>query len=95
MPVAIVPFEWIGIDIVGSCHKYMLVVVDYYVTHYLEAVPVRNIRADTVAKKLALLFSWVGFPKQVVTDQGPPFMSKTLKAMWGFNCCEPQCTIRK
>lgn len=71
MPVVTVPFEWIGIDIVGpltplgSHHKYIFAVVDY-ATPYPEVVPLHNIRADTVIKELALPFSQVGFPKQVV-----------------------------
>lgn len=86
MPVVMVPFERIGIDIVGPLtpsthrHKYILMVIDY-TSHYPQAMPLQNMRADTVAQELAGLFTWVGFPKQVVTEQRMAFMSETLKSM--------------
>lgn len=88
-PVLVVKvlFDRIGFEIVrpltplASCHKYILVVVDY-TTRYPEAAPLWNIRTDTVARELAQLSTQVVFPKQVVTDQGATFMSETLKAMW-------------
>lgn len=39
---------------------------------------------ETVAQELAVLFSQVGFPKQVVTDQGANFMSEALQHMWRY-----------
>lgn len=61
----------------SSRHQYVLVVVDY-ATQYLEAVPLWNIRARKVAQELVVIFLQVGFPKQVVTNQGMIFMSKIL-----------------
>lgn len=87
MPIVTVPFKRIGVDIVGSLtpssgrHEYSLVVVDH-ATWYPEAIPMWNRKAEMVAGELATLFTRVGFPKQVVTDQDTAFMSKTLKAMW-------------
>lgn len=52
-------------------------------------IPLRNIWAETVAKVLAILFSRVGFPKQVVTDLGTDFMSNILQAMWHFLGVQP------
>lgn len=54
MPIVTTPFKRIGIDIVGpltpamSQNKYILLMV-VYVTQYPEVVPLRNIRAKTVA----------------------------------------------
>lgn len=49
----------------------------------------RNVRADTVAWELAILFTQLGLPKQVVSDQGTAFMSETLKAMWRLARVQP------
>lgn len=65
----------------SSQHKYILVLVDY-ATWYPEAVALKNMRVDTVAKKLAHTFARIGFPKQVVTDQGTSFMKEMLQAFW-------------
>lgn len=35
-----------------------------------------------IAKELLKVFSWVGFPKEILTDQGTNFMSTVLKALW-------------
>ncbi|CAM5159789.1 unnamed protein product [Eretmochelys imbricata] len=75
-------------DIVGplskttrSGKKYILVVVDF-ATRYPEAVPLASIEADTVADALLTIFSRVGFPKEVLTDQGSNFMSALLRCLW-------------
>lgn len=75
MPIVTIPFEYIGIDIAppptttSQRHKYLLVVIDF-ATYYPEAMFLHNMHAEMVANKLATLFSRVGFPKQVVTNQG-------------------------
>ncbi|CAM4532741.1 unnamed protein product [Lepidochelys kempii] len=61
--------------------KYILVVVDF-ATRYPEAVPLASIEADPVADALLTIFSRVGFPKEVLTDQGSNFMSALLRCLW-------------
>lgn len=69
MPLVSVPFERIGINIVGpliqssSCHKFILVLIDY-ATQYLEAIPFCNMRTETIAKELAQVFTWTSISKQ-------------------------------
>lgn len=46
-----------------------------YATRYPEAIPLRTASAKNIAKKLFMVFSRVGIPKEVLTDQGTPFMS--------------------
>uniref|UniRef100_K7G546 ribonuclease H n=1 Tax=Pelodiscus sinensis TaxID=13735 RepID=K7G546_PELSI len=71
-------------DIVGPLeksargHQSILVVVDY-ATRYPEAVPLRNTLSKTIAKELIQIFSRVGIPKEILTDQGTPFVSKLMK----------------
>ncbi|KAJ1133341.1 hypothetical protein NDU88_011636 [Pleurodeles waltl] len=88
LPVVRVPFERVGVDIVGpldpptaSGNRFILVVVDH-ATRYPEAIPLRTTTAPAVAKALLGIFSRVGFPKEVVSDRGSNFMSAYLKAMW-------------
>ncbi len=56
---------------------YILVVVDY-ATRYPEAIPLRKATAKTIAHELFLLFSRVGIPTEILTDQGTPFMSRLM-----------------
>ncbi len=83
LPVIEVPFERIGMDLVGPLpksargHEHILVILDY-ATRYPEAIPLRKATAKNIAKELFLLASRVGIPKEVLTDQGTPFMSRVM-----------------
>lgn len=94
MPLALVPFERVGIDIVrpliqsSSRNKFLLVLVDY-ATWYPEATLFRNMRVETIPWELTHVFSRVGIPKQVVTDQGTAFMSEVLQAVWRLLGVQP------
>lgn len=48
----------------------------------LEAIRLWNMRMETITQKLAQLFTRVGIPKQVITDQETSFMGEVLQAMW-------------
>ncbi|XP_060748945.1 uncharacterized protein LOC132861438 [Tachysurus vachellii] len=83
LPIIGVPFERLGMDLIGPLpksargHEYILVMVDY-ATRYPEAVPLRKATSQSVARELLLLFSRVGIPKDILSDQGTPFMSKLM-----------------
>ena len=64
-----------------SGNRYILVICDY-ATRYPEAVPLRSIEAKRIAEELVKIFSWVGLPKEVLTDQGSNFISKLLKEIY-------------
>lgn len=74
LPIIDIPFSRIAMDIVGpversrSSNRYILVVVDY-ATHYPEVFPLRNIKTRHVVNALVQLFSRVGLPKEIITDQ--------------------------
>ncbi|KAK9525277.1 hypothetical protein VZT92_016004 [Zoarces viviparus] len=84
LPLMEVPFERIAMDLIGPFHRsargycFVLVQVDY-ATRYPEAVPLRNISAKSVAQALFQVISRVGIPKEIMTDQGTSFMSRTLR----------------
>ncbi len=83
LPIIEVPFERIGMDLVGPLpksawgHEHILVTVDY-ATRYPEAVPLRKATAKSIAWELFLLCSRVGIPAEILTDQGTPFMSRLM-----------------
>jgi len=76
------------VDIVGPIspatergNRYMLTMVDY-ATRYPEAVELKDIRAETVAEALLVnMFTGVGVPKEISSDQGSQFLSAVMKEM--------------
>lgn len=87
LPVIDVPFERIGVDVVGPVersqagNRFILVISDY-ATRYPEAYPLRDVTAKQIASALLKFFSQVGIPKEVLTDQGTNFMSRTLQQVY-------------
>uniref|UniRef100_A0A8C1RIN6 Gypsy retrotransposon integrase-like protein 1 n=1 Tax=Cyprinus carpio TaxID=7962 RepID=A0A8C1RIN6_CYPCA len=92
-----VPFERIGMDLIGPLersargHRFALVIVDY-ATRYPEAVALRNISAKSVADALFRLISRMGIPKEILTDQGTAFMSRTLSELYELLGIKAVCT---
>ncbi|KAJ8346947.1 hypothetical protein SKAU_G00283480 [Synaphobranchus kaupii] len=84
LPIISVPFSRIGMDLVGPLprssrgHQYILVMLDY-ATRYPEAIPLRSMATKGIARELMLLFSRVGLPEEILTDQGTPFMSRIMR----------------
>ena len=68
-------------------------------TRYPSAVPVRNVRATTVAQACTEMFSNTNFPYQILTDQGAQFTEKLFKEVMSILSIEhkrttpyhPQC----
>ncbi|KAL2081694.1 hypothetical protein ACEWY4_023547 [Coilia grayii] len=89
LPIIDTPFTRIGMDIVGPLdrskrgNRYILVMCDY-ATRYPEAFPLKNIKARQVANCLVQLFTRVGVPREIVTDQGTNFMSVLLKQVYSL-----------
>jgi transposase InsO family protein len=94
------PFARIAMDIVGplprrrSGNRYVLVICDC-ATRYPEAVPLRSIDAEHVAEELVNLFSRVGIPKEILTDQGTNFTSQLLAEVYIFMHSVPVPTTRR
>ncbi|XP_040296035.1 uncharacterized protein LOC121007851, partial [Bufo bufo] len=88
MPIIEEPFTRVAVDIIGplaqpsrSGKRYILTIVDY-ATRYPEAVALSNIQAETVAEALVKVFSRVGFPKEVLSDQGTQFTAEVTQQIW-------------
>jgi transposase InsO family protein len=78
------PFERVQVDILGPLpltlegNRYLLVIVDCF-TKWIEAFPLRNIRAKTVAETFVnQVVSRHGVPLELHTDQGRSFESKVF-----------------
>ncbi|XP_058869672.1 uncharacterized protein LOC131720990 [Acipenser ruthenus] len=87
LPIVSTPFERVAMDIVGpvlpsdSGYTHILVMVDY-ATRYPEAVPLRSTSATAIAKELSQIMARVGIPKEILTDHGTNFLSKTLQQVY-------------
>ena len=76
-------FDKVAIDIVGpltvtdnKC-RYILILVDT-ATRWPKAVPLRDIRTTDVASALFNIFSRLGLPKQILSDNGQQLVSKAM-----------------
>ncbi len=84
LPTIQEPFKRIAMDIVGpllrsnSGKRYILVICDY-ATRYPEAIPLKS---PHIAEQLMTLFSRVGIPEEILTDQGSNFTSTLLTEIY-------------
>ena len=53
-----------------------------YATRYPEAIPLMNMDAETIAEELVTLFSRVGIPHEILTDQCSNFESILLRELY-------------
>eukprot|EP00731_Ephydatia_muelleri_P020019 Em0012g844a len=87
LPFVDEPFQRIAMDIVGplprssSGNRCMLVVCDY-AKRYPEAMPMQAVDAEAVAEELVKMFSRVGIPQKILTDQGSNFTSQLLAELY-------------
>jgi IS30 family transposase len=83
VPIIKKPFSKISFDIFGPLQRtkkgnqYILSICDV-ATRYPELFALKDITAETVSDSLIELFSRVGIPDEIVTDQGTNFMSATM-----------------
>ena len=84
LPIIQTPFKRVGVDIVGPIYpasergyRYILTMVDHG-SRYPEAVPMKNIQAETVAEALVDMFSRVGLPEEILSDLGTQFVAEVM-----------------
>ncbi|GFS19330.1 Gypsy retrotransposon integrase-like protein 1 [Elysia marginata] len=85
VPLVDTPFKRVAMVIVGPInppseagHRFILILINY-ATRYAEAVPLRKIDTETVAEALVGIYSRLGVPEEVLSDQGTQFMSDCMK----------------
>ena len=90
IPVVDVPFKRVAVDLIGPIepaseagHRYILTLVDY-ATRYPEAVPLKRIDIETVAEALVDIYSRLGVPEEILSDQGIQFISDCMKEVCRF-----------
>ncbi len=78
------PWQKLGMDVVGpfeigpaSC-RYAITLIDYY-SKWPEVAFTSNVTAATVTSFLTSFFSQKGNPLEIVTDNGPQFLSSEFK----------------
>lgn len=62
-------------------HKFALVICDY-ATRHPDFYPLRYLHIKHIVWCLVELFSRVGIPKEILTDQGISFMSHLIKSLY-------------
>ena len=84
IPVISEPFSRVAIDLVGPIipasdrgHRYVLTLIDY-ATRFPEAVPLKSIDTLTIAKCLVEIFSRVGVPREILSNNGQQFKSDLM-----------------
>lgn len=90
------PWHTIGMDIMGPFpttakqKRFLLVVVDYF-TRWVELFPMNSTTSTSIANILTNeVFARYGFPKYILSDNGPQFVSDLFK-----NFCETLGIERK
>lgn len=85
MPLIETPFKRVAVDIVGPIHpmtdrhnRYILTMVDY-ATRFPEAIPLKSVTTVEVAEAMVDMFSRLGVPEEILSDQGVQFMSEVMQ----------------
>nr|XP_034316843.1 uncharacterized protein LOC117686229 isoform X2 [Crassostrea gigas] len=85
MPLITEAFQRVAVDLIGPLqpvtdkgNRYILTLVDY-ATRYPEAIPLPGIETERVAEALVDIFSRLGVPIEMLTDQGSQFTSDVMK----------------
>ena len=82
-PIKLVSRVWylVGMDLIdahrvtSSGNRYILTTTDYF-TKYVEAVPIKDKSAESVAKAIYKVFCRRGSPVHIISDQGREFVNK-------------------
>lgn len=95
-PVQVVPRVWylVGMDLIGPFqstaegNKYILTITDYF-SKYVEAVPIPDKSAISVARAIHKVYCRHGAPVSVICDQGKEFVNQVCSSILlpNFLCC--------
>ena len=94
MPIIETQFSRVSVDLVGPIHpatdrgnRYILTMVDY-ATRYPE-IPLKDIQTETVAEAMVNMFTRVGVPKEILSDQGSQVLPRNamLSVVYAIIVC--------
>lgn len=98
LPVISEPFSRVAVDIVGPIHppakdgsRFILTLIDF-ATRWPEAAPLKNIEAVTVAEALLQMFTRLGIPREVLSDNGSQFTSDMMRETYRLMSVQPLFT---
>lgn len=84
-PLIDTQFERVAVDMIGPLkpmsnkgNRYILTLVDF-ATRYPDAIALPSIDSATVAEALIEMFSRIGFPREILCDQGSCFTSDLMR----------------
>ena len=87
LPVIGTPFSVVCIDLIGPLsppsagNRWILTIIDMC-TRFPECIPLRDISSSSVAEALLGVFSRVGLPDRIHSDQGSQFTSENSKNLF-------------
>ena len=82
------PWQRIHVDFTGPFQgQIFLIVVDSH-SKWPEAVPMKKTTADATISELCQLFSCYGLPEQLVSDNGPQFVSEEFRSFLKKEWCQ-------
>jgi hypothetical protein len=82
-----IPGQMIGLDLLGPLprstrgHEYLLVSVDYF-SKWVNLVPLKSAKTRPIGEAMFDICCRFGFPKAVLSDNGPQFISKVWETFW-------------
>ena len=97
VPTVTTPFKRVAIDLVGplvrtrSGCSHILVLTDY-ATRWVEAIPMKATTSPHVAEALLSIFCRLGFPDEIVSDNGPQFVSDVMEQVFKLLGIKHSCT---
>ena len=84
-PIIDTPFKRCAVDLIGPIHpaskerhRYILTLFDY-ATRYPEAVLLKAISSEIVAEAMLDIYSLIGIPEKVISDQGTHFILEYME----------------
>lgn len=87
------PWQEIAVDFLGPVHEnqYLLVCINYF-SRYKEIKIMSNITAESTVKHLKEIFSRLGAPKSITSDNGPQFKNSDYRKFCEINGIIPYYT---
>jgi len=74
------PWVWVATDLLGQLpnNEHLLVLIDYY-SRYIEVKFIQSIGSKVLIEEMSEIFSRLGYPKKLRTDNGRQYVSVELK----------------